>query len=76
MITPKDPNARGCQISILTGANGKLIFEYLEARGVITDWREPNVIRCAPVPMYNSFEDVWRLVHLIKEALLSEKITK
>lgn len=61
IITPSDPAARGCQISMLTGENGRQIFDHLAAQGVVADWREPNVIRVAPVPLYNSFEDVWRL---------------
>jgi kynureninase len=65
IITPCTPADRGCQISILTGEDGKSVFAYLEQNGVIADWREPNVIRCAPVPMYNSFEDVCRLVWLM-----------
>jgi kynureninase len=60
IITPPPPH-RGAQISLLTGDNGKALFDYLNAQGIVTDWREPNVIRLAPVPMYNSFSDVWRL---------------
>lgn len=61
IITPRDPDARGCQISALTGDDGKALYDFLTENGVIADWREPNVIRLAPVPLYNSFEDVWRL---------------
>jgi kynureninase len=71
IITPRTSQDRGCQISILTGANGRAIFDFLEGKGVITDWREPNVIRAAPVPMYNSFEDVCRFVWLLREAVLA-----
>lgn len=60
IITPPLPH-RGSQLSVLTGSNGKALFDYLTKRGVIADWREPNVIRMAPVPMYNSFEDIYRL---------------
>ena len=67
IITPKKPVDRGCQLSILTGANGKALHEYLTNNGVISDWREPNVIRVAPVPMYNSFEDVYRFVGLLEK---------
>jgi len=67
IITPKTPKDRGAQLSILTGENGKAIFDHLASRGVICDWREPNVIRLAPVPLYNSFEDVWKF----GEALVS-----
>ncbi len=65
IITPRDAAARGCQISALTGAGGKKLYEYLSANGVVADWREPNVIRLAPVPLYNSFEDVWALGNLL-----------
>lgn len=65
IITPADPAQRGCQLSILTGAGGRQLFDRLTASGVIADWREPNVIRVAPVPMYNSFEDVYRFAELM-----------
>ena len=65
VITPKDPNLRGAQLSLLTLKDGKELFNKLMAHGVITDWREPNVIRMAPVPLYNSFEDVWKFVQLL-----------
>jgi kynureninase len=68
IITPPPPH-RGAQISLLTGDKGKALFDHLNAQGIVTDWREPNVIRLAPVPMYNSFSDVWRLA----EALLDFK---
>lgn len=66
IITPQDPNQRGCQLSILTNPGGKKLFDYLSSNGIITDWREPNVIRVAPVPLYNSFEDAWKLAETIK----------
>ena len=66
VITPTDPAARGCQLSILTGSDGKELFDHLSANGAVCDWREPNVIRVAPVPLYNSFEDVWRLAELLR----------
>jgi kynureninase len=59
IITPPAP-FRGCQISLLTGENGKALFDYLTTNGVIADWRNPNVIRIAPVPLYNSFEDIYQ----------------
>ncbi|MCC6725895.1 MAG: kynureninase [Saprospiraceae bacterium] len=65
IITPKNPEERGAQLSILTGAEGKKLFDYLTEHGVIADWREPNVIRVAPVPMYNNFKDCWRLADLL-----------
>ena len=60
IITPADPAQRGCQLSVLVHERGRELFDYLAARGVIADWREPNVIRLAPVPLYNSFADVAR----------------
>lgn len=60
IVSPRDPAARGCQLSLKAVSNGKEIFNRLNDAGVIVDWREPNVIRMAPVPLYNSFEDVWR----------------
>ena len=63
IITPAE---RGCQLSMLTNENGKALFDYLTERDVIADWRQPNVIRLAPVPMYNSFMDVWEFGKLLK----------
>ncbi len=59
IITPQAPANRGAQVSIIARANGKQIFDKLVANNVLGDWREPNVIRLSPVPMYNSFEDVY-----------------
>jgi kynureninase len=67
VITPSDPEQRGCQVSMLMLKDGKKVFEELTAKGVIADWREPNVIRVAPVPLYNSFEDVYRFVQILKK---------
>jgi kynureninase len=69
IITPENWSERGCQISVLTGDHGKGLFQYLTDRGVIADWREPNVIRLAPVPLYCSFEDVYRFGIILKSAL-------
>lgn len=69
IITPTDPTQRGCQLSIsvqMDGKQGKDIFAALEAAGCTTDWREPNVIRCAPVPLYNNFSDVYHFVQTLK----------
>jgi len=65
IITPGDPKQRGCQLSLLTDHRGKALFDFLAANGVMADWREPNVIRFAPVPLYNSFEDVWQMGQLV-----------
>ena len=69
IITPD--NERGCQISLLTDENGKKLFDHLTKAGIVADWREPNVIRMAPVPLYNSFTDIWSL----GQALLSFRIS-
>jgi len=69
VITPSIPEARGCQMSLLVSKNGKQLFDKLAASGVIADWREPNVIRIAPVPLYNSFEDVFQFVELLKTSV-------
>lgn len=64
IITPKQH--RGCQISIVAHGHGKPLFNKLMENGVIPDWREPNVIRCAPVPLYNSFEDIYRFGEILR----------
>ena len=69
VITPSDPKARGCQLSLLVKQNGKHVFDKLTEGGVIADWREPNVIRIAPVPLYNSYEDVFDFVEILKATL-------
>lgn len=69
IITPRDKKQRGCQISIVAHGRGKDLFNKLTEAGVIADWREPNVIRCAPVPLYNSFEDVYRFGELLNSVL-------
>lgn len=66
IITPTLPEERGSQLSILTDENGKQLFDFLAKNGVICDWREPNVIRLAPVPLYCSYEDVWRVGQLMQ----------
>lgn len=73
IITPKSDKDRGCQLSILTQEeDGKALFDYLTVQGVIADWREPNVIRLAPVPFYNSFEDVFGFYQLLKNWLAKD----
>jgi kynureninase len=66
IITPSDPKQRGCQLSIIVKEDGKKLFEYLESQQIIPDWREPDVIRMSAVPMYNSFEDVFRIGEALK----------
>ena len=69
IITPKNPDKRGCQLSIQVNNADKRLHQKLTEEKVITDWREPDVIRCAPVPMYNSFEDVYKMVEILKGLL-------
>lgn len=70
IITPKDPAKRGAQLSILAHGQGKALFDALSEKGVVADWREPNVIRIAPAPLYNSYEDVWRFGQFLREAVI------
>lgn len=70
VITPTDPNQRGAQLSILFGDNGRQVFDALTQNGVIADWREPNVIRIAPVPLYNTFEDCYKFYEILKNISL------
>ena len=65
VITPANEEDRGAQVSIIAKADGKKVFDQLVAHNVLGDWREPNVIRLSPVPMYNSFEDVYRTGELL-----------
>jgi kynureninase len=67
VLTPKDPEARGAQLSVVVHGRNKQLIRDLAARGVVADWREPNVIRLAPVPLYNSFEDVYRLGEMLTD---------
>ncbi len=74
ILTPSDPQQRGCQLSIYARKNGKALFDFLNDNGVISDWREDNlfgagggVIRVAPVPLYNRFMDVYEFVELLKQ---------
>ena len=67
IITPKNISERGCQLSLIAKKDGKNIFEQLALNGVIADWREPNVIRLSPVPLYNSFEDMFIVGEVLKK---------
>jgi kynureninase len=76
VITPFEEQQQGCQLSIGFGDRGKELFEALTAAGVVADWREPDqegrdygVIRVAPVPLYNSYMDVYRFGELLRRAL-------
>ena len=70
IVTPKNSNERGCQLSIqINNGAGKSVYEAITKKGVVADWREPDVIRVAPAPLYNSFEDVHNFVTILKEEL-------
>lgn len=69
IITPRDPEKRGCQLSIQTKQNGKNLYDRLATQGIVCDWREPDVIRIAPVPLYNSFMDVYRFSEILEKSL-------
>jgi len=60
IITPKEEQERGCQLSILVKKNGEKLFERLKSKNFVVDWRSPDVIRVAPVPLYNTFEEVYK----------------
>lgn len=69
VITPSDPEERGCQLSIQVKNANRDLHDKLTALGVISDWREPDVIRCAPVPLYNSYQDVYHMVQKLKAVI-------
>jgi kynureninase len=66
VITPREANERGCQLSIQAQEHPKELFDKLEAAGVKCDFREPNVIRAAPTPLYNTFHEVWRFADILR----------
>ena len=69
IITPSEIHRRGAQLSIMALGQGRKLFDALSDLGVIADWREPNVIRMAPVPLYNSFEDIFTFGEVFTEFL-------
>ena len=69
VITPRHENERGCQVSMLMLRRGKEMFDELTTQGIIADWREPNVIRLAPVPLYNTFEDIYRFGEIVRTTI-------
>lgn len=73
IITPADQEERGTQLSVFLHGEGRELFKYLMDAGVITDWREPNVIRLAPVPFYCSFEDMYEFGQILKKGILSKQ---
>ena len=70
IITPSDPEQRGCQLSIRVKDGERSLQRSLSDRGVYCDWREPDVIRVAPTPLYNSFEDVYRFSEILRDCLM------
>jgi len=72
ILTPRDSARRGCQLSLRLVAGehrGRQVFDALAAQGVVCDWRSPDIIRVAPVPLYNRFEDVWRFARALGATL-------
>ncbi len=69
VITPTDPGQRGCQLSIRVKNADKSLFTAISERGVVADWREPDVIRVAPVPLYNSFGDIEKFARILGSVL-------
>lgn len=69
IITPKNPAERGCQLSLLIHRGGKAVFDEFYKHGVVGDWRNPNVIRLAPTPLYNSYLDVFRFATILEQSL-------
>lgn len=69
IITPKKPDERGCQLSLHIHRGGKAVFDEWYSQGVVGDWRNPNVIRLAPTPLYNSFLDVFRFAQILEQSL-------
>ncbi|MBC7923703.1 MAG: kynureninase [Ferruginibacter sp.] len=67
ILTPRNPEERGCQLSLLVEREGRRLFDTLAANGIIGDWREPNVIRLSPAPLYNTFEEVYRVGKVLAE---------
>ena len=72
ILTPRNEHEKGCQVSMLVPDNGKYVFDTLTKNGVFADWREPDVIRIAPAPLYNSFEEIWRFGKILKQAFDAE----
>lgn len=71
IISPRDERWRGCQVSFSVGKSGRKLFDHLMDKGVSAGWREPEVIRIAPVPLYNTFEEIWRFGEILKQGIKS-----
>ncbi|MFM9908581.1 MAG: kynureninase [Chitinophagaceae bacterium] len=76
VITPREQELHGCQVSILMQKRGREIYEELMKSGIIVDWRQPNVIRLAPVPLYNTFEEVWAFGNCLGKLLMGSAAEK
>lgn len=72
IITPSNPAERASQLSVFLHGEGRSLFDYLMKNSVITDWREPNVIRLAPVPLYSSFEDMYDFGQILKQGIVAK----
>ena len=72
ILTPSNQEERGCQLSVYLHGQGRELFDRLMKNGVITDWREPNVIRLAPAPFYCSFEDMYEFGQILKQLILNK----
>ena len=70
ILTPENKSERGCQLSLYFYNQGRRAFDHLAKNGVVLDWREPNVIRVAPVPFYNTFQEVERVVDLLNQVFV------
>jgi kynureninase len=71
VVTPRDADQRGCQLSIRVKDANRELFDRIVSNGVSADWREPDVIRVAPVPLYNSFTEVGRFAEILQQALVA-----
>lgn len=72
IITPTNREARGCQLSLQVPRDGQALFEALQSRGFVCDFRAPDVVRVAPAPLYNGFHEVWRFGVALGELLQAE----
>ncbi len=66
IITPREDTGHGCQVSMIISNKGKQVYDHLMQNGVSVGWREPEVLRIAPVPLYNTFEEVWKFGNMVK----------
>jgi kynureninase len=69
IVTPADPAARGCHLSLTFSSDSRRVLDALKKEGVICDFREPNILRAAPVPLYNTFHDAWRFAQVLSRVL-------